>query len=148
MIAVGVAEPALAEPEAVPPPEPPERLLALGPLHVSADAVAGAEECARYFPPGYTEPEHKPKPKSRKKKKKRHETKDPDESPEAANGTPEENDADASGDAGGDDGEGGADGDGDEGEGGADEGEGGADEGEAGADDARADKATSPPPAT
>lgn len=69
MIAVGLAEPELAEPEELFPEGPPEDLLTLGPLHVSADHVLGKDECARFFPPGYSEPEKKPKSKSKKKKK-------------------------------------------------------------------------------
>lgn len=72
MIAVGLAEPLLAEPEEQIPDGPPEELLALGPLHVSADAVMGEEECSRFFPPGYSEPERKPKSKTKKKKKVTH----------------------------------------------------------------------------
>ncbi|CAG9567611.1 unnamed protein product [Danaus chrysippus] len=54
----------------------PHELLALGPLWVSEDAVLGKEECARFFPPGYSQPETKPGPKPKKKKKKRHDTKE------------------------------------------------------------------------
>ncbi|GBP53190.1 hypothetical protein EVAR_8967_1 [Eumeta japonica] len=67
MVAVGAAEPALAEPDQVdgPPPE----LLELGPIHVSEDAVVGATECERFFPAGYDAPKPTPKPKEKKKKK-------------------------------------------------------------------------------
>lgn len=68
-IAVGAADPAMAEPNTIPPSTPPPTLLALGPLHVSADAVEGEEEGLRFFPPGYSAPEKKPKQKSKKKKK-------------------------------------------------------------------------------
>ncbi|XP_013192940.2 thioredoxin domain-containing protein 3 homolog [Amyelois transitella] len=71
MIAVGVCEPALAAPEDIPPPGAPAELLALGPLYVSTDAVAGEEECKKFFPPGYSVPEVKHRPKGKKKKKKR-----------------------------------------------------------------------------
>lgn len=66
---MGAADPVMADPASVPPGTPPPELLALGPLFVSADAVEGQEECARFFPPGYSEPERKPKPKGKKKKK-------------------------------------------------------------------------------
>lgn len=66
---MGVADPAMAEPDAIPPPTPPPSLLVLGALHVSADAVEGGEEGARFFPPGYSAPEQKPKQKPKKKKK-------------------------------------------------------------------------------
>lgn len=66
---MGVADPAMAEPDTIPPSTPPPTLLALGPLHVSGDAVEGEEEGLRFFPPGYSAPERKPKPKSKKKKK-------------------------------------------------------------------------------
>lgn len=69
MIAVGVVEPALVDPKDIPAEGPPEELLTLGPLHVSEDNVVGMEECERFFPAGYSEPEIKPKPKSKKKKK-------------------------------------------------------------------------------
>lgn len=69
MIAVGVVEPALVDPKDIPPEGPPAELMTLGPLHVSEDNVKGMEECERFFPPGYSEPEAKPKPKSKKKKK-------------------------------------------------------------------------------
>lgn len=59
----------MAEPNTIPPSTPPPTLLALGPLHVSADAVEGEEEGLRFFPPGYSAPEKKPKQKSKKKKK-------------------------------------------------------------------------------
>ncbi|XP_049871204.1 thioredoxin domain-containing protein 3 homolog [Pectinophora gossypiella] len=134
--AVGLAEPALADPHEVPPEGPPAALLALGPLHVSEDAVVGVEECARFFPPGYNEPEVKAKPKAKKKKKKRHETKEaiedsstdapPSESVEIENG-----------------------GEGEEGAEGEDGGEGEGDEGEEGEEgEEQLDKATSPPPLT
>lgn len=68
MVGVGPADPLLEPPPACPwgPPAP---LLALGPLHVSEHSVVGGDECARFFPPGYNEPEPKPKPKAKKKKK-------------------------------------------------------------------------------
>lgn len=69
MVAVGFAEPALADPSVPIPDGPPEELVTLGPLHMSEDTVAGEKECARFFPPGYSEPEPKPKTKSKKKKK-------------------------------------------------------------------------------
>ncbi|VVD05624.1 unnamed protein product, partial [Leptidea sinapis] len=91
MVAVGVAEPALVDPQDIPPEGPPEELLTLGPLHVSEDAVIGAEECSRFFPPGYSEPENKPKQKSKKKKKKRQEAREEGEiSPEASTEVTEE----------------------------------------------------------
>ncbi|XP_045458411.1 thioredoxin domain-containing protein 3 homolog [Melitaea cinxia] len=132
MIAVGVAEPALVDPKDIPPEGPPEELMALGPLHVSEDTVVGAEECERFFPPGYSEPEHKPKPKTKKKKKKRHETKEDtmDESSEAPNDNIEEAGGDASADGEGE-GDGELEGDGE-------------DEGDE--EDKLIDKATSPPP--
>ncbi|CAK1550846.1 unnamed protein product [Leptosia nina] len=92
MIAVAVTEPALVVPQDMP-EGPPDELLTLGPLHVSEDTVVGAEECSRFFPSGYSEPEHKPKPKSKKKKKKRHETKDEgDETAEVSTEIPEDGD--------------------------------------------------------
>nr|XP_026490501.1 uncharacterized protein LOC113396675 isoform X1 [Vanessa tameamea] len=144
MIAVGVAEPALADPKDIPPEGPPEELLTLGPLHVSEDTVVGAEECERFFPPGYSEPEYKPKPKSKKKKKKRHDTKD-ETMDESVGDTTNDNIEEGNGEAGSADGEG--EGDGDvEGEGDGElEGD-GEDEGEE--DDTHVDKATSPPPTT
>lgn len=69
MIAVGLPEPLLADPEQLFPPEAPEDLVSLGPLHISEDAVKGGEECARFFPPGYSVPERKAKLKNKKKKK-------------------------------------------------------------------------------
>ncbi|XP_068621665.1 thioredoxin domain-containing protein 3 homolog [Battus philenor] len=142
MVAVGVADPALVEPDAPVPDGPPEELLTLGPLHVSADAVIGEQECARFFPPGYNEPDVKPKPKSKKKKKKRHETKDEleDDGKDAVVETVEE-DGEANGeDDGGREVEDIGEGDG--------EIEGEDAEEEAEEDDAFvADKATSPPPA-
>ncbi|XP_053607362.1 thioredoxin domain-containing protein 3 homolog isoform X2 [Plodia interpunctella] len=71
MIAVGVCEPALADPQDIPPPGAPAALAELGPLRVSPDAVSGEQECRRFFPPGYSEPEVKYRPKGKKKKKKR-----------------------------------------------------------------------------
>ncbi|CAB3248078.1 unnamed protein product [Arctia plantaginis] len=71
MIAVGLAEPLLADPEQLFPAEAPEDLVALGPLHISEDAVKGSEECARFFPLGYSVPERKAKLKNKKKKKRR-----------------------------------------------------------------------------
>ncbi|KAM3959118.1 thioredoxin domain-containing protein 3 homolog [Aphomia sociella] len=141
MIAMGPAEPALAEPSEVPPEGPPAELLALGPLHVSDDFVVGQEECARFFPPGYNECEAKPKPKPKKKKKKRHETKeetiDSTGVPASEAGETETNgEADSVAE-----GEDGADGDGEAEVDGDPDGE---DESEA----QGVDKATSPPPAT
>ncbi|XP_045515363.1 uncharacterized protein LOC123708613 isoform X1 [Pieris brassicae] len=75
MVSVGVEDPALVDPSEIQ-NDPPDALLTLGPLHVSEDTVVGEEECRRFIPPGYSEPEHKPKPKSKKKKKKRNETRD------------------------------------------------------------------------
>ncbi|XP_023954141.1 thioredoxin domain-containing protein 3 homolog [Bicyclus anynana] len=140
MVAVGVAEPLLADPKDIPPDGPPDELMTLGPLHVSEDTVVGAEECERFFPPGYSEPEHKPKPKSKKKKKKRQETKDEaeqDGSVDTANDTVDEAEGN---------GEGSAEGEGEENGDGEAEGEG---EGDAEGDeeeDKHVDKATSPPP--
>ncbi|KAF9408443.1 hypothetical protein HW555_011878 [Spodoptera exigua] len=139
MIAVGLAEPELAEPEDLFPEGPPEELLALGPLHVSADAVVGQEECARFFPPGYSEPERKPKSKSKKKKKKRHTSKEEnaEESQDRTQST-ENPEAEANGDTeNGDETE--ENGDGEE------NGDEGDDEDN---EDQHADKATSPPPPT
>ncbi|RVE55167.1 hypothetical protein evm_000065 [Chilo suppressalis] len=76
MIAMGLAEPELAESDAIFPSGLPPELTALGPLHVSADTVEGAVECARFFPPGYNAPEKTHKARAKKKRKKRHETKD------------------------------------------------------------------------
>ncbi|XP_032529756.2 thioredoxin domain-containing protein 6-like isoform X1 [Danaus plexippus] len=74
MISVGVTDPGA---EGAPVTEGvPHELLSLGPLWVSEDAVLGKEECARFFPPGYSEPEKKPGPKPKKKKKKRHDTRE------------------------------------------------------------------------
>ncbi|KAJ0181537.1 hypothetical protein K1T71_002259 [Dendrolimus kikuchii] len=134
MVAVGPAEPLLADPKDIPPPGPPAELLSLGPLHVSDDAVVGGEECARFFPPGYSEPEPKPKPKAKKKKKtKRHETKEEstEEMVQTSAGT---NDGDVIGEGDND-----VDAEGDEEE----EDKGEEDEAEQGVD-----KATSPPPLT
>lgn len=69
MAAVGPAEPGMTDPNESVPDGPPVELMLLGPLYVSDDCVIGSEDCARLFPPGYTEPEHKPKPKAKKKKK-------------------------------------------------------------------------------
>lgn len=69
MVAVGLAEPALAEPNEVFEEGSPAELIDLGPLHVSEDAVIGAEECLNFFPPGYNTPEPQPKLKQKKKKK-------------------------------------------------------------------------------
>ncbi|XP_052756739.1 uncharacterized protein LOC113509850 isoform X2 [Galleria mellonella] len=136
MVAMGLAEPELAEPGDIPPEGPPVELLALGPLHVSADIVVGEEECARFFPSGYNEPEVKPKPKPKKKKKKRNETKEEtidstgvsaSEAAEAEAGAEPDSLADADDAADGDD----------------------AADAEPDDDDPAAlDKATSPPPAT
>ncbi|CAG9784744.1 unnamed protein product [Diatraea saccharalis] len=87
MIAVGLAEPELADPSDETPAGgwgTPVQLTALGPLHVSTDAVEGRKECSRFFPPGYSEPDKPTKTRSKKKRKKRHETKEgPSESTEA-----------------------------------------------------------------
>ncbi|XP_059058999.1 thioredoxin domain-containing protein 6-like [Achroia grisella] len=145
MVAMGLAEPELAEPSEIPSAGPPAELMALGPLHVSDDTVVGEEECLRFFPPGYNEPEVKPKPKAKKKKKKRNETK---EETIDSTGVPasEAGEAEPGGEAEGEDaadGEGEPDGDAEgEGEG---DGEG---EGENEGDAQGVDKATSPPPAT
>lgn len=69
MVAVGVVEPALIEPGDEPFDGPPESLLDLGPVHVSEDAVIGAVECAKFFPPGYNTPASQPKPKHKKRRK-------------------------------------------------------------------------------
>lgn len=69
MVAVGVADPLLADPAAPAPDGPPPDLITLGPLHVSVDTVAGEQECVRFFPPGYSQPQTKPKVKGKKKKK-------------------------------------------------------------------------------
>ncbi|XP_045535752.1 thioredoxin domain-containing protein 3 homolog [Papilio machaon] len=141
MMAVGVADPLLADPAAPTPDGPPPDLIALGPLHVSADTVVGELECARFFPPGYSQPQPKPKVKAKKKKKKRQEVKDEDDAvPEAAedaevngedDGRRETEDGEGEGEA-----EGEAEGEGEEAEG-----------DEAEEDQALvADKATSPPP--
>ncbi|XP_028038862.1 thioredoxin domain-containing protein 6-like isoform X3 [Bombyx mandarina] len=143
MIAVGLAAPELADPKDIPPQGPPEQLLALGPLHVSEDAVVGAEECAKFFPPGYSEPEPKPKQKPKKKKKtKRHETKEDlteesnAQSQSIETGEPGESEAAVEGDNDGD-----AEVEGDvEGEGEVEE------DGEDGEEQQAVDKATSPPP--
>ncbi|XP_045485860.1 uncharacterized protein LOC111004474 [Pieris rapae] len=96
MVSVGVEEPALVDPSEIQ-NEPPDALLTLGPLHVSEDTVVGEEECRRFFPPGYSEPERKPKPKSKKKKKKRHETRDEeDEMAEVSTEVPEDDIIDGS----------------------------------------------------
>ncbi|XP_045510805.1 thioredoxin domain-containing protein 3 homolog [Colias croceus] len=138
MVAVGVAEPALVDPSDIPPDGPPEELLTLGPLHVSEDTVIGEEECGRFFPPGYSVPEHKPKPKSKKKKKKRHEIKDGEENAtETSTEVAEDEVVDA------------AEGDGDgEGEDAGEDNGDGEDEKdpEDGEDETHVDKATSPPP--
>ncbi|KAJ8726006.1 hypothetical protein PYW07_000704 [Mythimna separata] len=140
MIAVGLAEPELAEPEDLFPEGPPEDLLTLGPLHVSADHVVGQEECARFFPPGYSEPEKKPKSKSKKKKKRRHASKEEnaEEAPDRTQST-ENPEAETNGDT-----ENGEEGE----ENGETEenGEDGTDSEENG--EQHADKATSPPPPT
>ncbi|XP_034831484.1 thioredoxin domain-containing protein 3 homolog isoform X2 [Maniola hyperantus] len=144
MVAVGVAEPLLVDPKDIPPAGPPDELLTLGPLHVSEDTVVGAEECGRFFPPGYSVPEQKPRAKSKKKKKKRQETKDEveqgasTEAPEAIEDAEAGGEVDAEGEGEGEDngeGEGDAEGEGD--------GEGDDEE-----DDTHVDKATSPPPVT
>lgn len=69
MVAVGLAEPGMADPNDTIPDGPPRELMSLGPLYVSEDCVIGSEDCARLFPPGYSAPEHKPKPKAKKRKK-------------------------------------------------------------------------------
>ncbi|KAL0894362.1 hypothetical protein ABMA27_012986 [Loxostege sticticalis] len=137
MIAVGLPEPELAEPGTEMPEGPPAELMILGPLHVSGDSVVGMQECARFFPPGYSESERKPKSKSKKKKKKRHENKE--ESAGSTEAPPEpETEAAAGGEG--------------EGEGSEENGEertGESDSDENNGEDAQAvDKATSPPPAT
>ncbi|CAH2065744.1 unnamed protein product, partial [Iphiclides podalirius] len=144
MVAVGVAEPALADPAVPVPDGPPEELVTLGPLHMSEDTVAGEGECARFFPPGYSEPEPRPKSKARKKKKKRQETKDDLEEgggggEEGAAGVEEEVNGDVNGSTEIDEEvDGGGEGDGEE----------GGDEVEEAEDETLvADKATSPPPA-
>lgn len=139
MIAVGLAEPLLADPDQIFPKGAPTELLALGPLHVSEDAVQGSEECARFFPPGYSEPERKAKSKSKKKKKKRSK----DDSGEPTEHTQSQENADqANGDENG--GEEGAEGD-DNGDGDDEEnGNGGTDSDE----QLALDKATSPLPLT
>ncbi|XP_028164011.1 thioredoxin domain-containing protein 3 homolog [Ostrinia furnacalis] len=135
MIAVGLPEPELAEPDTELPDGPPAALALLGPLHVSGDSVAGQAECARFFPPGYSEPERKPKCKAKKKKKKRHENKE--ESAGSTEAPPEPEPAEEAAEAG---------------EGSEENGEertGDSDSDENNADDAQpVDKATSPPPAT
>ncbi|CAK1603630.1 unnamed protein product [Parnassius mnemosyne] len=149
MVAVGVAEPALIEPNVPTPDGPPEQLLALGPLHISEDTVVGELECARFFPPGYSEPEAKPKAKSKKKKKKRQESKDDaldDVNKELASEAAGEGEVNGEVDGGGETAEGDVEGEGD-GDVEADDGEG--DEAEAEDEDETqvVDKATSPPPA-
>ncbi|CAG9121813.1 unnamed protein product [Plutella xylostella] len=131
MAAVGPADPVLS---GATPSGPPAALLALGPLHASEDAVAGAAECARFFPPGYSEPEHKPKQKIKKKKKKRESKEGAAEDQSQETPPTESGEQEAAGDEAGD-------GDGDE----AGEGDG---EGEEGDDAGGVDKATSPPPQT
>ncbi|CAG5048078.1 unnamed protein product [Parnassius apollo] len=148
MVAVGVAEPSLVEPNIPIPDGPPEQLLALGPLHISEDTVVGELECGRFFPPGYSEPEAKPKAKSKKKKKKRQESKDDalnDVNKEVASEAAGEGEPNGKVDGGGEAGE--AEGD-VEGEGDAEPEDGDGDEAEAEDEDETqvVDKATSPPP--
>ncbi|XP_039765141.1 thioredoxin domain-containing protein 3 homolog [Pararge aegeria] len=139
MVAVGVAEPLLVEPKDIPPDGPPDELITLGPLHVSEDTVVGAEECERFFPPGYSEPEHKPRPKSKKKKKKRQETKDEAEQGGSVDTADTLDDADNGGE-GSPDGEGEGDVEGDP------DGDENGDADEEEEEDTHVDKATSPPP--
>ncbi|CAH0603556.1 unnamed protein product [Chrysodeixis includens] len=139
MIAMGLAEPLLAEPEDLFPEGPPEELLTLGALHISADAVVGSEECARFFPPGYSEPERKPRAKGKKKKKRRHEKdENAEESAERTQST-ENPEAEPNGDT-----ENGEDGD-ENGDTEENADENGDDEDN---EEQTADKATSPPPLT
>ncbi|XP_063375879.1 thioredoxin domain-containing protein 3 homolog isoform X1 [Cydia fagiglandana] len=127
-VAVGLAEPELADPADLFPPGPPAELLALGPIHVSVDAVEGALECARFFPPGYCEPEEKPKPKIKKKKKKRQgENKEEAVDPALSAAPSSEGEASTEAEA-------------------AEAAEDEADQDEADEDEAAVDKATSPPP--
>ncbi|XP_026324096.1 uncharacterized protein LOC113233255 [Hyposmocoma kahamanoa] len=140
MAAVGPAEPGMIDPTESIPDGPPTELMLLGPLYVSDDCVIGSEDCARLFPPGYSEPEHKPKPKAKKKKKKRHEANKEETMEENSEATAAET-IDASVEQEPGEGEEGGEGDA-EGEG---EEEGAEEEGE---EAQGVDKATSPPPLT